>query len=139
MEDKYSIVEINDDNSDILDSMSNKYRYARTYYERQCLFGTPESAFILYGKEYIGFVKWAFYNGRVEINYFMIKDVYQGKGYGKKAFNEVITHIRGLYPDIPITLIVELENKAAVKIYLANGFNFMVDVSLPGMREMVLY
>jgi RimJ/RimL family protein N-acetyltransferase len=125
MENKYSIVKIDKSNIHMIDSLSNGYRPTSEYYDQRWAISKPEFAFILYGGQHIGFIKWVIYNGMIDIRYFMIDINYQGKHLGKGALNEALKYIRHQHPNMSVTLLVDQDNEAAVKIYLGAGFKFM--------------
>lgn len=76
---------------------------------------------VLVGFAMYGYIEEAAYN-RLWFDRLLIDYHYQGKGYGKEAFELVFTTIRKEYPTLNMYLSVYDENEIATKLYLSHGF-----------------
>ena len=75
---------------------------------------------------------------QVWIDRFMIDKNFQGKGYGKKAFQELIHIVKEAYHKDKIYLSVYENNKAAIHMYKSLGFRFNGELDFNGEKVMEL-
>lgn len=75
--------------------------------------------------------------GRVWLDRLLIDHRFQGQGWGKKAMEVLVPHLRQEYGPVPLYLSVYPENKAAFHLYQAFGFQENGELDLKGERVMV--
>ena len=75
---------------------------------------------------------------QVWIDRFMIDKNFQGKGYGKKAFQELIHIVKEAYHKDKMYLSVYENNKAAIHMYKSLGFRFNGELDFNGEKVMEL-
>lgn len=75
---------------------------------------------------------------QVWIDRFMIDKKHQGKGYGKKAFQELIYRVKETYHKDKIYLSVYEDNEAAIRMYESLGFCFNGELDFNGEKVMEL-
>lgn len=75
---------------------------------------------------------------QVWIDRFMIDKKYQGNGYGKKAFQELIHIVKEAYHKDKIYLSVYEDNKVAIQMYQSLGFYFNGELDFNGEKVMEL-
>ena len=68
----------------------------------------------------IGLAYFPVYNKTVWISRFMIDQRYQGKGYGKQAFNKLLKYIKTKYK--PSKIYISSSNPIAIELYKKFGF-----------------
>lgn len=91
-------------------------------------------------EELIGFAMYGYFQDekRLWLDRFMIDYKFQGKGYGKKALEELIDYILNEFNSRELYLSVFEDNKLALKVYKSIGFEFNGEVDIDGELIMVL-
>lgn len=91
---------------------------------------------ILVGFAMYGYIEEEAYS-RLWFDRLLIDYHYQGKGYGKQAFELVFATIRKEYPTLNMYLSVYDENAIATKLYLTHGFAYTGEFDTKGERIMM--
>lgn len=91
-------------------------------------------------EELIGFAMYGYFQDekRLWLDRFMIDYKFQGKGYGKKALEELIDYILNEFNSIELYLSIFEENELALKVYKSIGFEFNGELDTGGELVMVL-
>ena len=107
------IKEITSKDLDFINSLTNEYQVSlgtNPYNKSFCL---------VVNNEIIGYIEYAVFYDKVELNFIYIVEKYRKKGYAQSLLDYMFSSIKDVSD---ITLEVNINNISAIKLYEKNGF-----------------